>query len=270
MLISSAGERFGTVVGTRQAGRFLLRESRYAPAMIMPAHHHDAPYFSFVVRGAIEERSRRRDHLYEGGSLHFHPGHDPHSVRTGPEGTTCLSLVPDGRLAVRLDAQPPVVGREPSPIAALATRGYREFRASDSASALALEALCLEITAAHLRATAGRASAAPPPWLMDARDFLHAHVDRPVTLAELALGAGVHPAHLARAFRCHFECTPGEYLRRLRIERARQALTTSDDAIAGIALAAGFSSQPHFTRVFHRLVGIPPAAYRRLHRRAKG
>lgn len=265
MRIPSAGEQFGTVLATRQAGRFFLRESRYAPSLGMPSHHHDAPYFSFVVRGAIRESGRRREHLYEAGSLHFHPAADPHSGRTGPLGLTCLSVVPHGRLSLRLDFRAPMIGHEPPALAALATRAYREFHASDSASDLALEALCMEIAAAHLRASADRDRAAPPRWLAEARDFLHARLDRPVPLAELAAVAGVHPAHLARTFRLHLGSTPGAYLRRLRIERARHALATSTDPIATIALAMGFSSQAHFTRTFHRLVGLPPAAYRQRH-----
>ena len=55
----------------------------------------------------------------------------------------------------------------------------------------------------------------------------------------------------------------GSYLRRLRVEHARLGLIESDLPIAELALAAGFSSQAHFTRVFRRLVGTTPAAYRR-------
>jgi AraC family transcriptional regulator len=79
----------------------------------------------------------------------------------------------------------------------------------------------------------------------------------------LAVGVGVHPVTLARAFRRAFGCTIGEYLRRLRIERAAEQLATGTQPLAEIALAAGFADQSHFSNVFRRRVGMSPSAYRR-------
>jgi AraC family transcriptional regulator len=268
MHLDSAGERFGVVLATRRAGSFLLRESRYPARLGLPDHHHSEPYFSFVVRGEIHERDPRREILYRRGSLHFHPSQDPHRGETGPEGATVLSLTASGRVALRLDRLPAARAPESPTAAALAARGAHEFRATDSASDLALEALCLEIAAAHLRGACQAHHPAPPAWLEQVCELLHAARDRQVSLGDLSAEAGVHPANLARVFRRHHGCTPGAYLRRLRIEAARRALIETLDPIADIALAAGFSSQAHFTRVFHRMMGGSPARYRRSERTA--
>lgn len=263
MRIESAGISFGTVLATREVGRFLLRESCYRPNLKVPRHDHGGPYFSLVVRGRIRERDPRGGATYEGGTLHFHPGADPHSGEAGSTEPRCLSIVPRGRLALRLDAHlRPRTVAESRVLAALARRCHGEFGTSDAASDLALEALCLELTSVSLR-VAVPSHAAPPAWLAEARDYLHAHLDRRIAMAELAGVAGVHSAHLARVFRRHLGCSPGAYLRGVRIERARLALVSSRAPLAWIALEAGFSSQAHFTRVFHRLVGVSPAAYRR-------
>ena len=55
----------------------------------------------------------------------------------------------------------------------------------------------------------------------------------------------------------------GEYLRRLRIDRAAEQLATGSQPLAEIALAAGFADQSHFSNVFRRRVGMSPSAYRR-------
>lgn len=260
--ISSAGERFGAVLAVREAGAFRLRKARFAPSLPMPAHRHPGPYFAFVAAGGIEERTPRAHRHHTAGTVHFHPSGDPHSGRTGPSGLECMSLVPHGRLALRLDALPARDAADPW-LDALASRCHAEFGALDTASDLALEGLCLELTAALLRA--GGDGRGRPSWLEDVREFLHAHLDRRVGLAEVAAVAGVHETHLARAFRRHVGCSPGGYVRRLRIERARRALTETETPLVEVALAAGFCSQSHFTRVFHRLVGTTPAAYRRRH-----
>ncbi|QFY62691.1 helix-turn-helix transcriptional regulator (plasmid) [Rhizobium grahamii] len=54
-----------------------------------------------------------------------------------------------------------------------------------------------------------------------------------------------------------------EYLRDVRLERARQALISTDDGIAEIAASVGLSSHSHLTRLFIKKFGISPSCYRR-------
>ncbi len=74
---------------------------------------------------------------------------------------------------------------------------------------------------------------------------------------------GVHPDHLARAFRLRFGAPIGSYLRRLRLDWAAMRLETGDEGISAVALRAGFADQSHFTRTFKRHTGLTPQAYRR-------
>jgi AraC family transcriptional regulator len=264
-IAGSAGETFGQVLRTRETGGFLLRESRYAPGVRMPAHYHPRAYFSFVVGGALHESVRRGDHVYAAGSLHAHEPGDPHAGEAGRTGLVCLSLVPLGASQEALRRHPPPAGVLDPSIALLAARGHHEMEERDAASDLALEGLVLELVAAVLRARPSH-EARMPRWLRDVRDHLHDRAGERVDLARLAALARVHPVHLVRAFRRHLGVTPAGYQRRLRIERARRALVESDTPIAELALDSGFAGQAHFTHWFRRLVGVTPAAYRRAHR----
>jgi AraC family transcriptional regulator len=69
--------------------------------------------------------------------------------------------------------------------------------------------------------------------------------------------------HLARAFRRHYGCTPGDYVRKLRVESACRRLATSDAPLIEVALSAGFSDQSHFRRAFRRQVRMMPGEFRR-------
>jgi AraC family transcriptional regulator len=109
----------------------------------------------------------------------------------------------------------------------------------------------------------------PPDWLREARDYLHDSFSERFDLTELARVAGVHPAHLAREFRRHFHCTAGEYVRRLRLDRAVQQLSQSEESIAEIAADAGFYDQSHFSRAVKAHTGLSPAAYRAAQRGRK-
>jgi len=112
---------------------------------------------------------------------------------------------------------------------------------------------------------AGEASA--PRWLRQVRDLLHDEFTESPSLHDIAQAVGVHPAHLARLFRQRYHCTIGDYLRELRLERARHLLSTSNTPLAEIALSAGYSDQSHFSAALKRSTGLTPSEFRRIFRR---
>lgn len=126
-----------------------------------------------------------------------------------------------------------------------------------------MEGLALEILAEASRDGSRASERMPPPWLLLARDLLHDRFAENPLIDEIATEVGVHPVHLARVFRRQYACTPGEYLRRLRIEFACQRLLSSDSALIDIALSAGFSDQSHFTRTFRQQMRMTPGEFRR-------
>ena len=57
------------------------------------------------------------------------------------------------------------------------------------------------------------------------------------------------------------------YTNRLRIEEAKELLTTTEDTVMEIALRLGYNNDQSFNRYFKKLVGITPGEYRKLHAR---
>jgi AraC-like DNA-binding protein len=146
---------------------------------------------------------------------------------------------------------------------ALARRLHREFRLDDPAVPLIVEGLVLEILGEACRGAAPAGEAGVPFWLRQARDILHESYLQPLGLSALADEVGVHPLHLARVFRRKFGCSVGEYVRRLRVEHACRQLACQELPLVEIALAAGFSDQSQFCRIFKKHVGITPSQFRR-------
>ena len=95
-------------------------------------------------------------------------------------------------------------------------------------------------------------------------DYMQAHLDQPVRLAELAALCDLSPWHFARAFRDTHGQPPHRYLTRLRLERAREWLTTSSCSVSEIAAATGYTPQ-QLARHFRQAFGMAPGAFRRLH-----
>jgi AraC family transcriptional regulator len=138
----------------------------------------------------------------------------------------------------------------------------------NDSSQLRSESLCLELLAeAYCDPTPFRA--VPPAWLRAACELIQDCPEQTPHVTDLAKAAGVHPVHLARAFRAFIGCTPGDLLRARRLELAAAALLRSEGTIADTALANGFSDQAQFTKAFRRMYGVPPNVYRRSANRSK-
>ncbi len=96
-----------------------------------------------------------------------------------------------------------------------------------------------------------------------AKEFLAAHCADDVSLVDAARACGLSRGHFTKAFRVSTGLTPHQWLQRHRIDMAKRRLRNPALSIADIAAACGFSDQSHLTRVFSRLVGDSPAAWRR-------
>jgi AraC-like DNA-binding protein len=90
---------------------------------------------------------------------------------------------------------------------------------------------------------------------------------RHVSIAEMAKRSGMG----ITAFRAAFEQTmgrpPHKYFEERRIERAARALVETDHKIVKVAEAEGYDDPYHFSRVFVRVMGVSPRAYRARTRR---
>lgn len=255
-----AGQFFGRVVRRRAVAGLTLSDVRYAPGTRVPRHCHEHAYFCLVRRGAYREDYGGQRRNAGPLTLSYHPPGEWHAEQIGPAEVWSFNV----DIAAGW-ARPPVdrpFDACDGPAVGLAVRLYAEFSTPDAASPLVIAGLALELLGLGARAALPSTAGGPPAWLTRARDRLADSCVVP-PLAELAADAGVHPGHLAVAFRRHYGCTPGEFVRGQRVLRACRDLTAGEMPLAEIALAAGFADQSHFTRTFKRLVGVTPAAFRR-------
>ncbi len=93
--------------------------------------------------------------------------------------------------------------------------------------------------------------------------FVDEHLERPISLEELAGVVQLSAFHFARKFREALGCPPHAYVMRKRIDRAKAQLANRAIPLKAIAAACGFSDQSHMTRLFGRAMGMTPAEYRR-------
>jgi transcriptional regulator GlxA family with amidase domain len=94
------------------------------------------------------------------------------------------------------------------------------------------------------------------------QEWVGAHVEQPLPVPELAERAHMSPRNFARVFRREVGMTPGQYVTRIRITRARELLETTDLPIGQVAGRCGFTRIETFLRTFGRAMGLTPGLYR--------
>lgn len=96
--------------------------------------------------------------------------------------------------------------------------------------------------------------------------WMERHLDREVTVEELAARAHMSPRTFARRFQQETGTTPYRWLLGQRVLLARELLEATDETIDSIAARAGFGNAATFRHHFARWVGTTPQAYRRTFR----
>lgn len=103
----------------------------------------------------------------------------------------------------------------------------------------------------------------PNPRIRIVTDFMNANLHRRIRLAELAVSVNLSPSRFSHFFKAQTGLSPGECLRRIRMEKARQLLATSLLSVKEIMASAGYNSKSHFGRHFRRFFGLSPSEYRK-------
>lgn len=94
------------------------------------------------------------------------------------------------------------------------------------------------------------------------QSYLRLHLDTPVSVPELAAMAGFSPSHFSARFRTVTGFSVVEYVKRLRMARARQLLITSELSVGEVAAEVGYVDPFYFSRQFHSVTGLSPRSYR--------
>ncbi len=101
-----------------------------------------------------------------------------------------------------------------------------------------------------------------PRQLRDAIMFLDAQLPARVDLATLSALADLSQSHYSRAFKASTGVAPYQWQLRARIERAKDLLMNTSRSLDHVAEATGFADAVHFGRVFRKVTGSTPAAWR--------
>ena len=112
------------------------------------------------------------------------------------------------------------------------------------------------------RATKRKINGIFHPGIRRALQLIHSEYGRKLSVKQIARAACMSQRHFFRTFRKAVGLCPVEYLNRVRVEMAKEKLR-QQYSVVETALAVGFGSVSYFGRVFKKLEGVSPTAYRR-------
>ena len=101
-------------------------------------------------------------------------------------------------------------------------------------------------------------------YIRQSKAFMEKYHGDKIELDEIAAAAFMSRFHYIRIFQQVYGRTPRQYLRDLRIERAKELLKKGC-SVTQVCFDVGYESLPTFSKVFKRGTGYSPKAYQELH-----
>ncbi len=252
----------------------------YNPGWILKRHSHEFFQAVYLVAGAGTLTLDRTQHAIEPAHVFVVPPGVLHGLKAATRVCT-LDMkfkVRNRSLASALRGITPLYCRANSSIRTLFERVWHEGDVQDP--------WYREMCALHLiefllwlrRTSPGRETTAPASrtetevahadTLTGAvMSFVSAHIAEPLTVRRLAAELNCSERSLRQHLHDVLDVSPLQYVAHVRIDRAKRLIRESECALKEIAGLVGFRSIHHFTRVFHRVSGMSPGAWRETYAR---
>ena len=110
-----------------------------------------------------------------------------------------------------------------------------------------------------------RANAALSRPISECINYIYAHIKERITIEDLALACGNSPSYISRLFKSEMNMSASDYIRKVKIDKAKNLLRFSDYSLVEISSYLSFSSQSHFIKLFKEETNMTPKKYRNMY-----
>jgi len=266
MNYSRKGEFYGETNKTIHLNGITLTDTEYTKPKV-DWHYHEHAYFTFILQGNVIEGNKKEIYNCSPGSLLFHNWQEPH-YNIKPDGFTRgfhLEIEPQwfADLSLNIASLQGSLNISHPSIKLLMYKIFRETKMNDTVTGLSIQVLLIEVLS-QLNQIHQTESTNKPIWVTGIDEILHDQFADTITLDYLSALVNVHPVHISRDFPRYFHCNLGEYIRKIRIEKALALMSQKKIPFTEIAYQCGFFDQSHFTRCFKEIIGVNPSIHRKI------
>jgi AraC family transcriptional regulator len=262
MLKLETGTFLGDIRKTFDADGILICQTEYKDKVFEGWHSHENHHISFILEGGNREERRHREIQANPGSLVFYSAGELHRNLNTLHPSRNLNLEIEESFYRSYNLSDLVVNEQSLNIAEVKftlLKIYKECLSNDSHSTSSIHASLLSLLQ-HRNTEIDETS---PRWVKAIREILNDRWNEAPTLSELSKVLQVHPVTVSKHFPKYFNCTFGEYMRKLKVEKAIEQIKSSGRPLTEVAYACGFFDQSHFIRAFKTLTSLSPKEYRK-------
>lgn len=236
-----------------------------------PGEAHPMLELTYVDQGSLHSVADGLDLLLEQGDMALYGADQWHMqyapIDVAPRFVT-ISFSAEGIAADRL------LNRKirPSRAATMFLRQMlREQELADAYStdiilhllSMLLLTLLRESHAPALPAASARATHSENEIIRRAQQYISTHIRQKLSVPFVAKSIGVSPSYLTALFHKNLQISPGEYIRRIKLQESKQMIRENNMSFTEIAAALQYSTVHHFSRQFKEKFGITPTEYAR-------
>ncbi len=228
-------------------------------------HCHQNTNISFVLHGGCELKKKNSRELFP-GEIVFNYAGEYHRVKNVAKYSRHINIEiePTFFTKYKLDESYVLTSLDKKLDSKfLMLKILKELHEPDHFSSISINMMLLELVN-HMPKIKYADPSRWPIWMTAVKDYLHDNWNDKISLQELAKVANVHPVTISRYFSKYFCCSLGEYVRKIKIEKALALIKRREQSLTCIAYECGFSDQSHFIRTFKEFTGFLPFAYKNL------
>ena len=264
MLNLESGEYLGVARRKYDAEGVLISEVEYNQRVFEGWHDHKNKHLTLLVTGGNKEQRKHAElRAYPGEVLIYNSGELHRNINT---------LHPSLNINIEFEdfffknySLDPALFDNLSPdhpnLKLAVLKAYRECLSNDAQRIMAIHSVLLNLLSLRRQ---GKMINQHPPWVPRVKEVIHERWNERLSLKELSLAVGVHPVTISKSFSRYFFCSPGEYMRRAKIEKSVCLIKQTQIPLTEIAHRCGFSDQSHFIRTFKAVTGFLPKEFRNL------
>jgi AraC family transcriptional regulator len=253
------GEFFGTHYQKSAFENIIVTDTEYTHNKV-DWHHHENPYFTYLLQGKLFESNKKKSYYLEPGSLLFHNWQDTHYNIKPPEYTRGFHIELNEKWFSNYNIQitdfEGSISLKNPLIKNLMNRIFIESKINDQYSNLSIETSLIDIFGS-IKKTEEKVLKRPI-WVNNLQELLfEENID--YSLKNLSAILEIHPIHLSREFSRYFGTTLGNYIRLIKLNKAFYLLASNKFSMTEICYQCGFYDQSHFITNFKSVYKTTPS-----------
>ncbi|TWW01063.1 helix-turn-helix transcriptional regulator [Chitinophaga pinensis] len=277
------GEYLGKNSRTFHAGGLIINKTTYHEKVFEGWHFHQNNHLSFILEGGNREYRKQTDHVLLPGNMVFYPAgewhrnshtqHPSQNINLEIEDhflqhyEACFTVGSHNAFKAMQDLQQSFFPIHNTPFQTraklTALRIYHDCQSPDQHSTLSVHQQLLSLL--QVAGTSEKTTKQLFGGRVDkVIELLHDRWNENISLQDLSIATALHPVTVSRHFTAYFDCSLGEYMRRIRVEKSLLLVRQPALSLTAIAYQCGFFDQSHFIRAFKAQTGFLPKAFRKL------